>query len=190
MTGDELVLSMLEAGDTREAATTLLRTHGPSVLRYLRSLLREEGAVDDAFSLFAEWAWSGISRFRGDSSLRTWAFGIAWNAARRVSDEAWRKHKKRLKTRDASKLAQEIRASSALELDRQSDKLEELRRELSPEERNLLALRIDQQLSWDEIAAILASNSERVSVAVLRKRFERLKERIARMARERGLVKR
>jgi len=42
---------MLEAGDGRQAATVLLRTYGPSVLRYLRSLLREEDAVDDAFSL-------------------------------------------------------------------------------------------------------------------------------------------
>ena len=189
MTGDGLVLSMLEAGDGRQAATVLLRTHGPSVLRYLRSLLREKDAVDDAFSLFAEWAWTGISRFRGESSLRTWAFGVAWNAARRVTDEAWRKNKERLKTRDASKLAQEIRASSALELDRRSDKLEELRRELSPEEQNLLVLRIDQELSWDEVATILTSASEPPSVAMLRKRFERLKERIARMARERGLVK-
>jgi len=46
-----LVLSMLEAGDGRQAASVLLRTYGPSVLRYLRSPLREEDAVDDAFSL-------------------------------------------------------------------------------------------------------------------------------------------
>ena len=190
MAGEELVLSMLEAGDVKQAATTFLRTYGPTVLRYLRSLLREEGAVDDAFSLFAEWAWTGIGHFRGDSSLRTWAFGVAWNAARRVSDEAWRKHKERLQTHDASKLAQEIRATSALELDRQSDKLEELRRELSADEQNLLVLRIDQQLSWEEIAAILADSGERVSLPVLRKRFERLKERIGQLARKRGLVKR
>ena len=51
-------------------------------------------------------------------------------------------------------------------------------------------LRIDQQLSWEEIAAILADSGERVSLPVLRKRFERLKERIGQLARKRGLVKR
>ncbi len=187
---DELVLSLLDAGDSREAATVLLRTIGPSVIRYLRSLLRDEGAVDDAFSLFAEWAWTGLGRFRRDSSLRTWAFGVAWNAARRVSDEAWQKRKERLNTEDASKLAQEIRASSRLELDRQADKLAELRRELSADEQNLLVLRIDQQLSWEEIGTIVASGDTPVSATVLRKRFERLKVRIARMARQRGLVQR
>ncbi len=188
MTDEELVLSLLEAGDDRQAATALLQTYGPTIVRYLRSLLREEGAVDDAFSLFAEWAWTGIRRFRGDSSLRTWTFGVAWNAAQRVRGEAWQKRKERLKTGDASKLAQEIRASSALELDRQADKLAELRRQLSADEQNLLVLRIDQQLSWDEIAAVLGSGREAVSPPVLRKRFERLKERIARLARQRGLV--
>jgi len=73
-------------------------------------------------------------------------------------------------------------SSRRLELDRQSDQLEELRRELSPEEQNLLALRIDQQLSWEEVATVLPSAGEPPSVAMLRKRFERLKERIARMA--------
>ena len=78
----------------------------------------------------------------------------------------------------------------ALERDRQADRLEELRRELSTEEQNLLVLRLDQQLSWDEIAAIVSSAAEPASAAVLRKRFERLKERLARLARERGLVRR
>jgi len=189
MTGDEQVLALLESGDERGAATELLKAHGPAVLRYLRSLLREPAAADDAFSLFAEWAWTGLPRFQRASPLRTWAFGIAWNAARRVSDAAWNKHKERLRTTDASRLAAEIRASSALELARQSDRLQELRRNLSPEDQNLLVLRVDQRLSWEEVVAILGGGGETTSASVLRKRFERLKERIGRMARERGLVK-
>jgi len=189
MTGDERVLSLLDSGDDRGAATELLRAHGPAVLRYLRSVLRETAMADDAFSLFAEWAWTGLPRFQRGSALRTWAFGVAWNAARRVSDEAWHRHKERLKTADASRLAAEIRASSALEMERRSDRLQELRRNLAPDEQNLLVLRIDQRLSWDEVVTILAAGGENTSAAALRKRFERLKERVALMARERGLVK-
>jgi len=186
---DERVLSLLRSGDARQAATELIRAHGQTVLRYLRALLRDEDLASDAFSLFAEWSWSAIGRFRGDSSLRTWSFGIAWNAARRVRDEAWHKHKERLKTGDASKLAAEILTSSPRELERQADRLQELRQELSPEEQNLLVLRLDQRLSWDEVKAILDKAGEKASAAVLRKRFERLKERIARMARSRGLLR-
>jgi RNA polymerase sigma-70 factor, ECF subfamily len=187
---EERTLSLLRAGDVRQAATEVIRTHGPVILRYLRALLRDEGAADDAFSLFAEWVWEAIGRFRGDSSLRTWAFGIAWNSARRIRDEAWQKRRERLNTSDASRLAQEIRSSSVLDLERRSDRLENLRRELSPEEQNLLVLRIDQQLSWEEIAAIASDGGEPVAATALRKRFERLKERIARLARKRGLAHR
>ena len=184
---EEGVLSLLAANEGAEGATQVLRAHGPEVLRYLRAILRDETAADDAFSLFAEWTWEGLSRFRGESSLRTFAFGIAWNAARRVRDEAWRKRRERLSSGAAAKLAKEIRTSSLLERERRADALEELRRELSGDEQNLLALRIDQRLSWDEIAIVL---DDGVSAAALRKRFERLKERVARMARARGLLRR
>jgi RNA polymerase sigma-70 factor (ECF subfamily) len=145
---EERVLSLLAANETSEGAAQVLRAHGPEVLRYLRAILRDETAADDAFSLFAEWTWEGLSRFRGESSLRTFAFGIAWNAARRVRDEAWRKRRERLSSGAAAKLANEIRTSSLLERERRADALEELRRELSGDEQNLLALRIDQRLSW------------------------------------------
>jgi RNA polymerase sigma-70 factor, ECF subfamily len=190
MPDDGRVISLLAAGDVREAATEVIRGHGPAVLRYLRALLRDEGAASDAFSLFAEWAWEAIGRFQGESSLRTWAFGIAWNAARRVRNEAWQKHRKRLNTSEASKLAEQIRTSSPLEFEQQADRLQELRRELSPTEQNLLVLRLDQQLSWDEIAMVFSAADEPVSAAVLRKRFERLKARIGKLARKRGLVHR
>jgi len=190
MPDDGPVISLLAAGDVRGAATEVIRAHGPAVIRYLRALLRDEGAASDAFSLFAEWAWEGIGRFQRESSVRTWALGVAWNAARRVRDEAWQKRRKRLNTSEASKLADQIRTSSPLEFQRQADRLQELRRELSPIEQNLLVLRVDQQLSWEEIATLFSAAGEPVSAAVLRKRFERLKARIGALARKRGLVDR
>jgi RNA polymerase sigma-70 factor, ECF subfamily len=49
-------------------------------------------------------------------------------------------------------------------------------------------LRVDQGLAWAEIAEILAGEGRRVEPAALMKRFERLKERLARMARDQGLL--
>src|SRR5215475_408456 len=103
LAGDERVLSLVRSGDLRGAATRLIRAQGPGVLRYLRALLRDADLAGDAFSLFAEWSWAAIGGFRGDSSLRTWAFGIAWNAAQRVREEAWQRRRERFKTGDASK---------------------------------------------------------------------------------------
>jgi DNA-directed RNA polymerase specialized sigma24 family protein len=58
-----------------------------------------------------------------------------------------------------------------------------LRAELTDDEQELLTLRIDRELEWEEIAAILDATS-----SALRKRFERLIPRLEQMARERGLL--
>jgi RNA polymerase sigma-70 factor (ECF subfamily) len=170
-----------------QRATEVIRTHGPAVLRYLRAVLRDDDLADDAFSLFAEWVWEAIAGFRGDSSVKTWAFGIAWNASRRVRGEVWQQRRERLATGAASHLAQAARSLTSLERDRQADRLAELRRDLTAEEQNLLVLRVDQRLEWEEIAGVLGAGGEPVQPPALRKRFERLKEKIGRLARERGL---
>ncbi len=188
MSEDAEVARLVLAGDLREAATLVIKAHGPAVLRYLRALLDEEGSVDEAFSLFGEWTWRGIAQFRGDSPLRSWAFGVAWNAARRVRGQAWQKRRERLSTGFGSRLAATIRSASPETRERRAGGLEALRRELAPEDQNLLVLRLDQELAWDEIAAVVSSSGPPVTAAALRKRFERLKERLARLAQERGLL--
>src|ERR671928_150340 len=82
--GQELVA----AGDVAAAATEALRALGPEILRFLRSVLRDEEDAADAFSHFAENLWKGLPSFRGQASLRTWAFRIAWNSAMNLRSDA------------------------------------------------------------------------------------------------------
>ena len=49
-------------------------------------------------------------------------------------------------------------------------------------------LRIDQQLSWSEVAEVMAAEGTTVDPATLMKRFERIKARLGELARERGLL--
>ena len=188
MGDDEQVARLVSGGNTRQAATLVIQAHGPAVLRYLRALLRDEGTVDDAFSLFGEWVWRGIANFRGEAPLRSWTLGVAWNAAQRVRDEAWQKHKARLSTGFASKLVAKIRTTSPGTLERRDEGLDQLRGELAAEDQNLLVLRLDQELAWEDIAVVLSGSGSPVKPSALRKRFERLKERMAKRARERGLL--
>ncbi|HET8540854.1 MAG TPA: sigma-70 family RNA polymerase sigma factor [Anaeromyxobacter sp.] len=178
--------ALLAAGDERGAATEAMRAFGPKILGYLRSILRDEADAGDAFSVWAEHLWRGIRSFRGDSSFRTWAFKIAYNAALNVRNEAWRRLGRGFEPGEASRLAEEIRTKTAVREERQRTRLEEIRAQLTPEEQTLLTLRIDQQLSWDEIAAVLSANGDPVDPAALRKRFQRLKERLAEMLRDPG----
>ena len=186
---DARVRGLLAGGDAPAAATLAIQELGPPVLRYLRSLLRDEDDASDAFSVFAENVWRGVSGWRGEGSLRAWCFRLAWNAATNMRNEAWRRKGRRFFTGEASALAEEIRTRSHVRVERQRQALDRLRETLDVEDASLLALRIDQQLSWAEIAEIASTrDGERVEAAALMKRFERLKVRLARLARDEGLI--
>jgi RNA polymerase sigma-70 factor (ECF subfamily) len=179
---------LLAADDRPAAATAAIQEFGPPVLRYLRSLLRDEDDASDAFSVFAENVWRGLPTWRGEGSLRAWAFRLAWNGAMNLKNEAWRRRGRRFFSGEASALAEEIRTRSHVKVERQRNALDKLRESLDAEEISLLTLRIDQKLSWAEIADVTATDGQRVEPAALMKRFERLKGRLAKMAKEQGLL--
>ena len=188
VTIEEEIKGRLARGDQRGAATEALRAFGPKILGYLQAVLRDEADAADAFSIFAEHLWKGLPTWRAQSSLKTWAFKLAWNAALNMKDEAWRRRGRRFRTGEASRLAEEIRTRTGVRVERQKQALDALRAELTEEEQTLLVLRIDQQLSWEEIAEVMGDGAVPLDAAALRKRFERLKEKLTRLARERGLV--
>jgi RNA polymerase sigma-70 factor (ECF subfamily) len=182
------VQQLVQAGDARAAATEALRALGPDILRYLRSVLRDEEDAADAFSDFAESLWSALPSFRGQSSLRTWAFRIAWHSALALRNEAWRRHGRRFATGEATGLADEIRTKTAVRVERQQHVLDTLRHALSDEEQSLLTLRLDQGFTWEGIAEIFSTQGNPVEATALMKRFERLKDRLARMVKDKGLA--
>ena len=180
---EERIRALLAAGNERAAATDAMRSFGPKILGYLRSILRDEADAGDAFSVWAEHLWRGIATFRGESAFRTWAFRVAYNAALNVRTVAWRRLGRPLETGEASRLALEIRTQTAVREERQRTRLDEIRAQLTAEEQTLLTLRIDQQLSWDEIAVVFSASGDGVDASALRKRFQRLKDRLAEMLR-------
>jgi len=185
---EDRVRALLAAEDRPGAATVAIQEYGPPVLRYLRSLLRDEDDASDAFSIFAENVWRGLPTWRGEGSLKAWCFRLAWNAATNLRNEAWRRRGRRFFTGEASALAEEIRTRSHVKVERQRQALDKLRESLEVEEVSLLTLRVDQKLSWAEIAEVFSADGERVEPAALMKRFERLKGRLARMAKDQGLI--
>lgn len=182
------VLALRDGGDSAAAATAAIRGLGPAILRYLRSLLRDEEDAAEAFSQFAENLWKGLPSFREEASFRTWAYRLAWNGAQNLKEEAWRRRGRRFAKGEASALAEEVRTRTAVVVERQRQALERLRHALSLEDQSLLTLRIDQGLSWAEVAEVMAGAGRKVDPPALMKRFERLKERLGRMARDEGLL--
>ena len=67
------------------------------------------------------------------------------------------------------------------------DALDRLRASLSFEDQHLFVLRVDHSLSFRDIAATLDEGSG-LDEAAARKRFERAKARLAKLAKDEGLL--
>jgi RNA polymerase sigma-70 factor (ECF subfamily) len=182
---EERVRRLLTEGAPNAAATAVLDTLGPGLMRYLSSMLPGDDA-GDAFSELQLCIWRGLPGFRWECPLRAWVYRLARHAAAHVASDGFRRRRLPLPTNVDFGLPH-VEPEPAEGGDR-SEQLALLRRELAPDERRLLALRIGRALPWNEVAAILASAGEGVTSAGLRKRFERLKLKLAWLARERGLV--
>ena len=92
-------------------------------------------------------------------------------------------------TSEWSAIAQEVRSSTATQ--RQFEiqgRLAKLRTALHPDEQSLLILRVDRELSWKEVAQVMSESETPLDEAALRKRFERLKARLHKMAKKEGLL--
>ena len=183
-------LEALARGDHAGAATLVVREYGPQLLGYLCSVLRSEADAGEVFSMFSEDLWRGLPGFRRECPLRVWCYRLAWHAAARFLRDPYRGRGRRLETNELSRLVEEVRSSVFLGRDQaRQATLDKLRAGLAPDERALLVLRLDRGLAWSEVALVLAEEQgEPVEEAALRKRFERLKDKLAARARDEGLL--
>jgi RNA polymerase sigma-70 factor (ECF subfamily) len=177
------IAALLDGADPAGAVTAAIRGYGGELHGYLCSVLRDESAAWEVFSALCEDLWRGAPGFRRESSFRTWAYRLAWHAAARHLRDPFRRRGERLATTAAGQLADELRSTGVIRRQAQVDSLAELRALLDPEEQTLLVLRVEQELPWSDIAAVLGD-----AEPALRKRFQRLKDRLRDEARARGLL--
>jgi RNA polymerase sigma-70 factor (ECF subfamily) len=175
------VRSLLEKGEYEAAVTLVIEAFRPDVLASLSTRLDEDEA-NDALSLWSEAVWKDLRSFRWQASLRAWANGVAKHSCSRIIRKPHRHREQHLSSSAASWMAASIGASAAISSE-QHQKLAVLRGMLDEDEQELLTLRIDRGLEWEEIAYILETNP-----AALRKRMERLKKKLEQLARDLGLL--
>ncbi|MGZ3445067.1 MAG: RNA polymerase sigma factor, partial [Myxococcaceae bacterium] len=165
---------LLETNDLPTAAEAIVRGYGPAILGYLAALARDEDRADDVFSQFCEDLWRGLPGFRRDSSIRTWAYKLAWHAWLRNQRDAHHRRGRPLAPEEVSRLAAEVRSTTAAHLKSETkDAVVRLRERLSPAEQTLLILRVDRGLSWSEVAAVMSTADEDLDAQTVAKRFQR-----------------
>ena len=147
---DAELIARWQAGDDR-AARLLVERHAPAVARFVASLgVREEGeeVVQDTFVR----AFGSLDAFRGESTLRTWLFTIA---RRLVLDRrrAVRRQGGAVALEEADAVT-EFDALDGLVAAETGRRLERALGRLTPTQREVFLLRVNEGLSYREIAAV------------------------------------
>ena len=194
---DARIRADVEAGDVTRAATDLLRTLGPEVFGFLRGVVSAETDADEVFAATSERIWRSLAAFRWQCSLRTWVYVIARNEAMRFIQGARRRNAGRLlasSALDALVAAVRTETLSALRSEKRN-RLTTLRDELPVDDRTLLILRVDRDMSWEDVARAFLADPDGGSAdeikreaARLRKRFQLVKTRLRERARDEGLL--
>lgn len=181
--------ALLAAGDHGAVATAIVREYGPGILGYLAATLRDDEAARDAFSEAAEELWKSLPRFAGKSTLKTWAYSIAYHCVLRQRRAHARRRSRPLRDSEYSKLAASVASlSKSFSRTAAERKLDVLRAGLTDEEHTLLVLKLDRGMSWPEIGEVLGAETP-AAQAALRKRFQRLKDRLRERAEREGLIR-
>ena len=175
-----------EAERLEQAATSAIEGYGPELLGYLHAMAPTPTEADELFSELCERVWRGLPKFRWDSSFRTWAYTIARNLLRDRHRARSGPEGRLVGLGDASevsKIAQQVRSTTAVYLKTEAKtRLQQIRDSLDPDDRTLLILRVDRRLAWRDIAKIMAEGEDESDLtkftARLRKRFERIKDRL------------
>jgi RNA polymerase sigma-70 factor (ECF subfamily) len=184
--------TLVRAGAYDRAATEALERYGAELYGYLIVVIGENDA-GEVFGQVCEDLWRGLPTFAFRCSLRTWLYVLARNATSRYRRSPW--HLLRTGDSKLTGIVDRARTSTA-EWRRTGikDRVRELRDSLDPEDRALLVLRIDRNLSWDDCARVMlevdvADDADVAREAArLRKRFQLLKDDLRARARAAGLM--
>ena len=130
------------------------------------AVVRDSALAEDVVQEAIVRAWDHLHTFRGDGPIRSWLLRITHNVAvselRRSREEAWDPDK--LPARTVAGPEHSVAVSS---------ELEEVRRaigELDELSRSILALRVSEELSYQEIADTLGVTLGQVKIRLLRAR--------------------
>lgn len=186
---EKAIAGHLSAGDMTAAATVALKGLGPQILGFLASTLNDDDAAFDVFSHFSEELWKSIATFRGESSFKTWAYKLVMHSVGRHRRDPHRRRGQPLATSEVSAIAMQVRElTPPYRRTEIKDRFAQLREQLEADDQTLLFLRVDQNLSWNDVAAVMSEGGEPVEASALRKRFERVKARLKELAASDGLL--
>lgn len=151
--GDRELIERWKAGDSR-AATLLVTRHADALARFAASSGEREEIEELVQDTFVR-AFSSIDSFRGDSSLRTWLFTIE----RRLMLDRRRVERRQRTTVSVqpSDAVTEYDALDAMLAEESGSRVRRAVEALTPMQREVFTLRVEQGISYRDIAAIVGT---------------------------------
>jgi RNA polymerase sigma-70 factor (ECF subfamily) len=188
-------------GRHADAASLAIRKYGPEMLDFLGALHRDETQSADVFCLWAEGVWRGLGSFNWQCSLRTWLYAVARLSSLRYRRDLRRQRARQVCVPEVASLldtAAELRSNTPWYAKSEPrSRFVALRSQLDPDDQLLLLLRVDQRLSWHDVARIMLGGALEAELpeaevaqaaARLRKRFQMVKGRLFELGRQEGLI--
>ena len=149
-----------------------VREHKGTIYTICYMFSKNPEEVVDLFQEILINLWNGFQKFRGDSNIRTWIYRVSLNTC--ISSE-----RKKSRNRDTLPLKMDINLFN--DIDEDTKQVQMLRNRISklgPFDRAIVLLWLEN-LSYDEIGAIVGISAKNVSV-----RLVRIKEQLKKMSHE------
>jgi RNA polymerase sigma-70 factor (ECF subfamily) len=188
---DAELRALIARGEFDRATEETLRTYGPELIGWLCAILPSTADAHEAFSRMSEDLWKSLRRFDGRCSLRTWCYMLGRHATARIRGRAGQ-HREVLVSQIPSIVhaVTQIWNTTRRNEKRVHDVYAEIRALLDEDDQTLLALRVDRDLAWRDIAQVMlgeAASDDELGrkAAALRKQFERVKEQLRTLAAQR-----
>jgi RNA polymerase sigma-70 factor (ECF subfamily) len=145
---EQVLVLRCQAGD-REAFAGLFERYQAALKYYLRRLLDSPELADDVLQTVWLKALHGVKRLRQPGAFRTWLYRIARNEALQQlkRDRRWTEVQESLPVPEEEEQEEHFTADAA--------RIHAALAQLSPPHREVLVLRFLEDLSYEEIAAIV-----------------------------------
>ncbi len=161
-TTEENAKAALELGDTKAALSVLMQGYGNAIFSYCRGMVGPT-LVDDVHQLTFVQAYEGLLKFRGQSTFRSWLYGIA----RHRSLDALRSQKRRI-AKSTENTEEPVYPGDLGERVASRQLLQTCLGRLDQKSREAIVLRCQDGLSYTEMANICGEAEPALQMRVAR----------------------
>lgn len=160
------LVEQVKQGHT-EVYAAIVEHYGRPLYQYAYSMLHSKEEAEDAVQDIFIRTYRSIGRYTEDISFTAWLYKIAYNHCLNVIRSRKRRERLAFLGRRSAMAAPDYDLKI---------RTEELLRELSLEEKQIILLRAAEEMSYEDIAVVLGCRA-----ATVRKKFERARKKIAKL---------